>query len=131
MGPWKLACVHPSIHSFIPARRYQVSEFDWKRAARIGSFGFLIYGPYQYWWYRALAKAFPSRSIPHFAAKVTANQVILGPLIVSAIFAWNLWLQGEAHAWPNKMRMDFTTTVVNGQSSNVETTSWASSSWMA
>lgn len=93
----------------------QVKEFDWERASRIGSFGFLIYGPYQYWWYRALAKAFPTTSLPHFAAKVTANQIILGPLIVSAIFAWNLWLQGDAKAWPDKMRADFTTTIVNGK----------------
>ncbi|KAL6777680.1 CGL67 [Auxenochlorella protothecoides x Auxenochlorella symbiontica] len=92
----------------------KVHAIDWPRSVRIASFGFLLYGPYQYWWYGALAKSFPTRSLPHFLSKVAANQLILGPIVVSAIFAWNLGLQGQLSNLPSKLSNDFATTVVNG-----------------
>lgn len=30
----------------------QVNNYDLPRAARMGSFGFFFYGPYQHYWYR-------------------------------------------------------------------------------
>ncbi|RMZ57705.1 hypothetical protein APUTEX25_001905 [Auxenochlorella protothecoides] len=92
----------------------KLHAIDWPRSVRIASFGFLLYGPYQYWWYGALARSFPTRSLPHFLSKVAANQLILGPIVVSAIFAWNLGLQGQLSNLPSKLSNDFATTVVNG-----------------
>lgn len=51
------------------------SSFDAARAARMGSFGLLLYGPYQLVWYRALDAAFPGRALRNFAIKVMLNQV--------------------------------------------------------
>lgn len=52
--------------------------FDAARAARMGSFGLLLYGPGQLVWYRALDSAFAGRSLRNFAIKVVLNQVGAG-----------------------------------------------------
>lgn len=48
----------------------QKQGLDAVRAARMGGFGFVFYGPYQHFWYKHLDRLFPTKSVPHFAWKV-------------------------------------------------------------
>jgi protein Mpv17 len=88
--------------------------YDVARAARMGTFGLLFYGPYQYWWYGLLARTFPGTSIPMFATKVALNQLCLAPITISVVFSWNMALAGQLDQLPDKFRRDFLRTMVNG-----------------
>lgn len=90
------------------------SGHDVPRSARMGSFGLCFYGPYQYFWYRALDRAFPGRSLFNFLSKVSLNQLALAPVTVTVAFAWNLALTGRLHDLPNKLKADFVGTLQNG-----------------
>jgi protein Mpv17 len=89
-------------------------SLDLPRAARMGLFGLLFYGPYQHWWYGLLDKSFPGRSTAAFASKVTLNQVALAPVVLAAVFAWNLVPLGRGREWPAKVKKDLFPTMVNG-----------------
>ena len=80
----------------------------------MGSFGLVLYGPYQHYWYRALERAFTARTLTNFATKVALNQLCLAPVVISAVFAWNLGLQQRLGEWPDKARQDFVPTLLNG-----------------
>ncbi|KAI7845659.1 hypothetical protein COHA_000773 [Chlorella ohadii] len=95
--------------------------YDVARAARMGSFGLLFYGPYQNWWYGLLARTFPGTSIPMFATKarhsaapVALNQLCLAPITITVAFTWNLALTGQLDQLPGKLRRDFVRTMING-----------------
>ena len=45
-------------------------NIDSSRVLRMGSFGFLFYGPCQYYWYGMLDRMFPLKTGDHFLAKV-------------------------------------------------------------
>lgn len=90
------------------------ASYDAARAARMGTFGLLFYGPYQYFWYGALDRAFPGRTLLNFATKVTLNQLALAPLTISVAFGWNLALQQRLGELPGKLRADFVPTMLNG-----------------
>ena len=90
------------------------ASYDPARAARMGTFGLLFYGPYQHYWYRALERAMPVRSVPNFLAKVTLNQLCLAPVVIAAVFAWNLGLQGKVEEWPAKLKRAFVPTLIAG-----------------
>lgn len=68
-------------------------EFDLVRLGRMGLWGFLFYGPYQHYWYRALDKQWPGRTTANFAIKVGMNQLCLAPVVLLSVFAWNLTMQ--------------------------------------
>ncbi|PSC75706.1 PXMP2 4 family 4 [Micractinium conductrix] len=100
---------------FLTSRQEQTGAgYDAARAARMGSFGLLFYGPYQYFWYRALDRSFPGRSLVNFASKVTLNQLALAPVTITMAFALNLAFQGQLGALPAKLRADFLPTMKNG-----------------
>lgn len=42
------------------------------RLLKMGAWGFCFYGPYQHFWYRALAKALPGKDVPSFLSKARA-----------------------------------------------------------
>ena len=87
---------------------------DLPRAARMGLFGLLFYGPYQHWWYALLDRSFPGRSTAAFASKVALNQVALAPVVLAAVFAWNLVPLGRGGEWAGKVKRDLVPTMVNG-----------------
>ena len=88
---------------------------DAARTARMASFGLAFYGPLQHFWYAFLDQRFPLKThVPHFLAKVGLNQVVLGPVVISSLFAWDLILQGRRAEVPGKVRADLATTAVNG-----------------
>lgn len=87
---------------------------DLPRAARMALFGLLFYGPYQHWWYGQLDKSFPGQSTQAFASKVTLNQVALAPVVLAAVFAWNLVPLGRGAEWPSKVKRDLLPTMVDG-----------------
>ncbi len=91
------------------------ATIDAARAARMAGFGTLFYGPYQHFWYRALDAYFPGRSTGAFLSKVTLNQVALAPVVLAAVFTWNLALTGRsAAAIGDKIKGDLWPTMVNG-----------------
>ena len=81
----------------------------------MASFGLGFYGPLQHFWYAFLDRSFPLKGhVPHFLAKVGLNQVVLGPVVISSLFAWDLVLQGRQGEVPGKVRSDLAGTAVNG-----------------
>ncbi|KAK9842253.1 hypothetical protein WJX81_002847 [Elliptochloris bilobata] len=87
---------------------------DAARLARMGGFGLLFYGPYQFYWYRALDSFFPTKSVPHFLSKVFLNQTALAPVVLAVVFSWNLVLTGQASKITGKIRHDLVPTMING-----------------
>mmetsp|Transcript_5452 Transcript_5452/g.15584 ORF Transcript_5452/g.15584 Transcript_5452/m.15584 type:complete len:211 (+) Transcript_5452:173-805(+) len=87
---------------------------DLQRTARMATFGLFLYGPAQHVWYGWLARQFPGASVRSFASKVALNQVALGPAVLSASFAWNLTLTGQADKIVSKIRNDGPATLATG-----------------
>ena len=90
------------------------SSYDAARAARMGSFGLVFYGPYQHYWYAALDRAFNAKTTKNFAIKVFLNQAVLAPVVISAVFAWTLGLQNKLDEFPAKCERDFWKTMTTG-----------------
>jgi len=90
------------------------ATYDPLRMSRMLTYGLFFYGPLQHYWYRALDRSFPGRTVGNFLCKVTANQVLLAPIVIGAVFAWNLGLQGRSKEWPDKMKNDFFPTMFAG-----------------
>jgi len=84
------------------------------RLLKMGAWGFCFYGPYQHFWYRALAKALPGKDVPSFLSKVAANQFLLAPIVLCSVFSWNLAMQGKAREIPAKVQRDLWPTMVRG-----------------
>ena len=91
-----------------------LQSWDVRRAMRMGSFGLVFYGPLQHYWYRALFSRFGSASLPHFVSKVALNQLVLGPVVCTAVFAWTLALQKRATEVPDKVKRDLYPTMRRG-----------------
>jgi protein Mpv17 len=89
-------------------------SYDAARAARMGSFGLVFYGPYQHYWYAALDRAFNAKTTRNFATKVFLNQAVLAPVVISAVFAWTLGLQNKLDEFPAKCQRDFWKTMTTG-----------------
>ena len=110
-----------------------------QRTLRMGGFGFLFYGPFQHFWYAALAQRFPGVSTVNFLSKVscellapscscargacapdtaltqlTANMVVLGPLVLTTVFTWNLVLTGQADKLKGKLKRDLVPSALDG-----------------
>ncbi|VFQ59111.1 unnamed protein product [Cuscuta campestris] len=91
-----------------------LSEHDWLRALRMTSYGFLLYGPATFSWYKYLDHCMPKPSAQNLFMKVLLNQVVLGPCVIAVVFAWNnLWL-GKLSELPNKYRRDALPTLLFG-----------------
>jgi protein Mpv17 len=84
------------------------------RTARMLTFGLFFYGPFQHWWYGSLSHTFPGKAIRSFLIKVTLNQIVLGPIVLTTAFAWNLWLQGLARSLSGKLERDLVPTLITG-----------------
>lgn len=50
----------------------------------------------------------------HDESQVAANQLALGPVVLTTVFAWNLLLTKQLESLPGKIRRDLAPTVVNG-----------------
>ncbi|KAH7651440.1 Mpv17/PMP22 protein [Dioscorea alata] len=88
--------------------------YDWLRAMRMASYGFLLYGPGTYVWYQFLDRCMPNPTLVNLSVKVLLNQIILGPSVIAVIFAWNnLWL-GKLSDLPNKYQKDALPTLLYG-----------------
>jgi hypothetical protein len=81
----------------------------------MGTFGLGFYGPYQHYWYAALERSLPARTVANFALKVLLNQLCLAPVVIGSVFAWNLALQQRLPEWPAKVKQDFVPTLLNGE----------------
>lgn len=99
------------------------SPWDAARTARLGGFGFCFYGPVMHYWYRALNAAFPTPAaaplaskLAPFLTKVALNQLLLGPVVVSCVFAWTLGWTGRLAELPDKWRRDTLPTLRKGWS---------------
>lgn len=87
---------------------------DWVRSLRMASYGFAVYGPMSQVWYEFLDTALPAKTPTNFMLKVGLNQVVLGPAVIAAVFAWNhLWLN-QLSELPDKYRRLMLPTLVAG-----------------
>lgn len=62
--------------------------FKWDRAFRVASFGFLVMGPFGYYWYRAADKLIPGKTIKDIALKITAELVTFSPVYIPLFFVF-------------------------------------------
>ncbi|GLC40747.1 hypothetical protein PLESTB_000026700 [Pleodorina starrii] len=88
--------------------------YDPLRTARMFGYGFSWYGPCQYYWYNLLDWLMPVKTTATFLSKVAANQLVLAPITLSTVFAYNLALTGKADAISTKIRDDLWPTMQNG-----------------
>ncbi|XP_042477129.1 protein sym-1 [Macadamia integrifolia] len=91
-----------------------LSNHDWVRALRMTSYGFLLYGPGSYAWYRFLERHLPKQSIQNMFLKVFLNQIVLGPSVIAVVFAWNNLWQRKLSELPAKYQKDALPTLVYG-----------------
>ncbi|TYI50432.1 hypothetical protein E1A91_D12G101600v1 [Gossypium mustelinum] len=91
-----------------------ISDHDWLRALRMTSYGFLLYGPGSYAWYKYLDHCLPHQTPQNIMLKVLLNQIVLGPCVIGVVFAWNnLWL-GKLSELPDKYQKDALPTLFYG-----------------
>ncbi|GMI68513.1 hypothetical protein like AT2G42770 [Hibiscus trionum] len=91
-----------------------ISHHDWLRALRMTTYGFLLYGPGSYAWYKYLDHCLPHQTAQNIMLKVLLNQIVLGPCVIAVVFAWNnLWL-GKLSELPNKYQKDALPTLFYG-----------------
>jgi protein Mpv17 len=103
-----------AVSQFSKSAGAQPDAYDPSRTARMFGFGFLLYGPLQFYWYNLLDWLMPLRSVPNFITKVTANQLVLAPITLSTVFTWNLCLTGKQAELEGKLRRDLVPTLLNG-----------------
>jgi protein Mpv17 len=103
-----------AVSQFAKSAGKQPDAYDPSRTARMFGFGFAFYGPFQFYWYNLLDWLMPLKSVPNFLAKVTANQLVLAPITLSTVFAWNLCLTGKRDELRGKLRRDLLPTMLNG-----------------
>ena len=106
------------------------------RTVRMGGFGFFFYGPFQHYWYQALAARFPGKTAASFLTKVSylyfvyalvavlvfkpavpqlsLNMTVLGPIVLTTVFTWNLVLTGKADQLRGKLKRDLAPGMVDG-----------------
>lgn len=65
-----------------------------------------------------------ARKFPNFAGKVLLNQLVLGPAVVSVVFAYTMLLDGKPELIASKISKDMLPTLQTGARS--ETRMWAS-----
>ncbi|KAI3981051.1 hypothetical protein MKX01_036597 [Papaver californicum] len=91
-----------------------LSKHDWLRSLRMSTYGFFLYGPGSHVWYQYLDYSLPKQTVQNFLLKVTLNQVVLGPIVIAVVFAWNnLWV-GKLKELPNKYQKDALPTLLYG-----------------
>eukprot|EP00270_Netrium_digitus_P007945 TRINITY_DN2336_c0_g1_i1.p1 TRINITY_DN2336_c0_g1~~TRINITY_DN2336_c0_g1_i1.p1 ORF type:complete len:240 (+),score=64.93 TRINITY_DN2336_c0_g1_i1:50-769(+) len=100
-------------------RKKELAAAEWWRhdvirSLRMFSYGFLIYGPGSQLWYEFLDRHLAAKNLMNFSLKVIANQVILGPAVVFAVFTWNFGWQGRVKELPAKYQQDFIPTMMAG-----------------
>ncbi|KAM7497963.1 hypothetical protein LguiA_022377 [Lonicera macranthoides] len=91
-----------------------LSDYNWLRALRMTSYGFLLYGPGSYAWYQFLDHCMPKQSVPNVLTKVLLNQIVLGPCVIAVVFAWNNLWQGKLAELPDKYQKDALPTLLFG-----------------
>lgn len=87
---------------------------DFFRSLRMASYGFLWYGPFSHVWYGFLDTSLPAVTLRNFCIKVAANQVVLGPSVLTVIFAWNFLWMGRLNELGNKYKNDMWPTLIVG-----------------
>lgn len=76
------------------------SNYDWLRALRMTTYGFFIYGPSSQIWYNLLDHMLREKTLRNLTIKVILNQVVLGPYVITVVFAWNSLWQGKLDRLP-------------------------------
>ena len=84
-----LASDTDSAPAVMQAQGLQVGSYDLARTARMTSFGLLLYGPAQHYWYRLLDRRFAAKSVSSFCCKVISESQNLGPRYNFTVFLRN------------------------------------------
>lgn len=72
------------------------TPIDWKRAARMATFGFLIHGPTAHFFYSALDCIIVGTSPMKVASKVVVDQVFWAPIFTAIFFAFLGFAEGKS-----------------------------------
>eukprot|EP00850_Spirogloea_muscicola_P025290 SM002662S09958 [mRNA] locus=s2662:983:1464:- [translate_table: standard] len=80
----------------------------------MASYGALCYGPILHAWYAAMERFVSSSSARGTACKVVLSQVLLKPLLLVLVFAYNAAWTGRLRSLPDKCRRDLWPTMVAG-----------------
>uniref|UniRef100_A0A7N0THT6 Uncharacterized protein n=1 Tax=Kalanchoe fedtschenkoi TaxID=63787 RepID=A0A7N0THT6_KALFE len=70
-------------------------SFDLIRTLRMSSYGLLILGPSQHYWFNYVSKLLPTREVVTTLKKIVMGQAIYGPCINTIFFSYNATLQGN------------------------------------
>ncbi|KAL5707429.1 hypothetical protein ACHQM5_018331 [Ranunculus cassubicifolius] len=90
------------------------SDHDWIRSLQMTTYGFLLYGPGSYAWYRSLDHALPKPTVTNLLLKVLLNQIVLGPCVIAVVFAWNKLWKGRLSELPAMYQKDALPTLLYG-----------------
>ncbi|KAL2630063.1 hypothetical protein R1flu_014749 [Riccia fluitans] len=106
-------------HSDGPEKKNVLSDetfwqHDWRRALRMGGYGFLCYGPISYGWYNLLDHLMPVKNTSNFLIKVALNQLVLGPIVVSIVFSWNALWTNRLPELPGQLQRLAIPTLIDG-----------------
>ncbi|KAK9088742.1 hypothetical protein Scep_027824 [Stephania cephalantha] len=91
-----------------------LSDHDWLRSLRMGSYGFLLYGPGSFAWYQYLDRSLPKHTLQNMLLKVLLNQIVLGPCVIAVVFAWNDFWKGNLSELPKKYKNNALPTLFYG-----------------
>lgn len=64
------------------------------RTAKLATFGFVMAGPLNHYWYKILDKTIPSKSMVNNVQKMIIDQVVFAPIIVTTFFASMNFMNG-------------------------------------
>lgn len=91
------------------------SSWDTIRTLRMAGFGMIILGPAQHMWFNFVARVLPKRDVITTFKKLLMGQLVYGPAITGAFFAFNAALQGERGIEIiARLKRDLLPTLLNG-----------------
>lgn len=85
------------------------ASIDLIRTLRMSSYGLLILGPSQHYWFNFVSRLLPTREVVTTLKKIVMGQAIYGPCINTVFFSYNAALQGNLT--PFKLKSSFCCTV--------------------
>ncbi|KAL9684319.1 hypothetical protein QQ045_021755 [Rhodiola kirilowii] len=90
-------------------------SFDLIRTLRMSSYGLLILGPSQHYWFNFVSRLLPTREVVTTLKKIVMGQAMYGPCINTIFFSYNAALQGEnGNEIFGRLKRDLLPTLLNG-----------------
>ncbi|CAM9862845.1 unnamed protein product [Pylaiella littoralis] len=88
------------------------SEIDWGRTTRFALVGAVVVAPALHVWYGVLLRWLPGNAPTTVVKRVALDQLLFAPAFLAAFLSTVMLLDGNAAKIENKLRADYTATVV-------------------